>query len=498
LQRNIKGSAKSPDKIVQSDQMLLRVDEMRAAERAAMADGLVSLDLMERAGAAVAQIILDWRRLDHVLVLCGPGNNGGDGFVVARLLRDAGLHVRVACLVAPTTLSGDAASNAARWGGPIERLEESMALEAYLIVDALFGIGLNKPVEGRLAKLFARLNASRIPVVSVDTPSGVAGDSGHVLGAAILATLTVTFGAYKPCHLLLPGRALSGVVTVADIGLSPHHCRPTLTMTSQDDLPNPPGLETHKYARGHALALSGPTGASGAGRLMARAALRAGAGLVTLLSSSAAMAENAAHLTSVMLRRCDTVADLATAAADRRVSALGLGPGLGAEAMDLTLAMLHCRKPAVLDADALTAFETDPEALFSRLSNTVVLTPHQGEFERLFGKPDATCAKYDITRKAAERAGAVVLLKGPDTCIAAPDGRLAINRTGTPHLATAGSGDVLAGIILGFLAQPGVDAFQAACAGAWLHGKAAETLGRGLIAEDLVEAIPHAFAAIPR
>lgn len=502
----------------QAGKRVLRAAEMLAADQAAMRDGVPGIDLMERAGKAVAQTIVAWPRVKRVLVLCGPGNNGGDGFVVARTLRAAGLQVLVACLAAPTALKGDAAHMAAHWAGPIDPLRADLALDVDVVVDAIFGIGLNKPVSADLAALFARIVAASLPVVAVDVPTGVDADTGAIVGGDIVggdiiggdaagvlpAVVTVTFAARKPAHLLMPSRALCGEVVVADIGVLPRHFPvpaaglPVLLETGAWAVPPPPAAAAHKFSRGHAVVASGPVHATGAARLVARAALRAGAGLVTVLSPPEAVAVNASQLTAVMVRPVADADAFAAAVAEPRVTAVGLGPGqgVGPATAEHVLRTLAAAKPAVLDADALTSFAGDPSALFQAVRGPVVLTPHWGEFRRLFPDAPDGQSRPDLALWAAGRSRSVVLLKGADTCIAAPDGRVAINTSGNASLATAGSGDVLAGIILGLLAEPGADPFTAACAGAWLHGRTAELLDRGLIAEDLVEALPRVFAAL--
>jgi NAD(P)H-hydrate epimerase len=475
---------------------LLTVAEMYRADAYAVASGVPGETLMENAGAGVAQEIVRRFVPQLTAVLCGPGNNGGDGFVVARHLRRAGWPVRLALLGDRAALRGDAAIMAGRFDGPIEPLTVSAIEGAGIIVDALFGAGLARALDGMVAAVVEAANASNLPVVAIDVPSGVDGDSGQVLGAAFEAVLTVTFFRRKPGHLLLPGRLLCGEVSVIDIGIpsagalldiAPRqwHNDPALWGNA---FPRPK-LDGHKYGRGHALVVSGDMAETGAARLAARAALRAGAGLVTLASPATALAVNAAALTAVMVRGFADAADFARLlAADPRRNAVLLGPGNGVTATTRAnvLSALATERSIVLDADALTIFADGPDVLFGAIKGPCVLTPHAGEFARLFKTAGDKLAR---TRAAAALSHAVVLLKGADTVIAAPDGRAAINANAPAELATAGAGDVLAGIIVGLLAQ-GMPAFEAACAAAWLHGAAAAEFGPGLIAEDLSEALP--------
>jgi len=490
-----------------ADHALLTPAEMSTADRLAVEAGVASLDLMERAGAAVAQAIRDRFSPCRTLVLCGPGNNGGDGFVAARHLSEAGWPVTLGLLGERAKLAGDAAAMAARYHAPVLSAEPGLVAGHALIVVALFGAGLSKPVGGDAARLVAAVNAAGVPVVAVDLPSGVDGATGAVRGVAVEAALTVTFFRLKPGHLLFPGRGRCGEVVLADIGIPPA----VLDEVRPQTFRNAPGLFAaalkaphvtgHKYTRGHALMLSGGPAATGAARLAALSALRAGAGLVTLASPAAALHVNAAHLTAVMLSRADTLREIAAILADRRFTAVGLGCGLpeGEATKGKTLACLASGAAAVLDAGALTSFTGDAAALFAAVRGraaATVMTPHEGEFSRLFSglnaEPESKCER---ARAAAAASGAVVILKGPDTVIAAPDGRAAINANAPPTLATAGSGDVLAGIVLGLLAQ-GAPAFEAACAAVWLHGQAAAAFGPGLIAEDLPRLLPAALRAL--
>lgn len=462
---------------------ILTPDEMYRADALAVKAGVPSLTLMENAGRAVADEIVRRFGARPVLVLCGPGNNGGDGFVAARYLKRWGWPVRLALLGDPARLKGDAALMVARWDGPVE--QDLVIGDAELIVDALFGAGLSKDFPEELADA---VNESGCAVVSVDVPSGLDGLTGEPRGAAIVADVTVTFFRLKPGHLLLPGRELCGELVVADIGL-PHkvlrEIAPTTWLNEDIYLPEAePG--GHKYDRGHAVIVSGGPLHTGASRLAAHAALSSGAGLVTLSGSPAALAVHAAQLSAIML----SDADLSALLADRRKNAVLIGPasGLGVETRDKVETVLMCGAAAVIDADALSSFADERERLFRLIGlvpdRPVVLTPHEGEFARIFDAEGAS--KLERARKAAALSGAVIILKGADTVIAHPDGRARINVNAPPSLATAGSGDVLAGIVTALLAQ-GLDGFDAACSAVWLHGDAADRHGpEGLTAESLL------------
>jgi len=503
---------------------LLSPDEMGEADRLAVAAGVPGLQLMEAAGRAVAEAVLGLERRSgaHVAVLCGPGNNGGDGFVAARLLAEQGLAVRVALLGPRDALKGDAASVAARWMGRVEPLTPAILAGAALVVDALFGAGLSRALDGAAAAMVEAVNASGLPVVAVDVPSGLDGGSGQAGGTVIEAERTVTFFRRKPGHVLLPGRSLCGRVIVADIGIPDQ----VLARVGARTWSNAPGLwlasypwprvEGHKYGRGHAVAVSGPPDCTGAIRLGARAALRIGAGLVTIAGSPAATAVNAQHLTAIMVRSVGDDRGLAEMLADERLNAVLFGPGAGvSQGTAATVeTILASRASVVLDADALTSFAPatelgagtvgfgftsgpvspgrEPAHLFEAIAartGPVVLTPHEGEFKRLFPALAAIPSKLERTQLAARASGAIVVLKGPDSVVAAPDGRATINENAPPWLATAGAGDVLAGLVTGLLAQR-APAFEAACAAVWLHGEAGRDKGAGLIAEDLPERLP--------
>jgi hydroxyethylthiazole kinase-like uncharacterized protein yjeF len=484
---------------------LLTPEEMAEADRRAIASGIRSSLLMERAGEAVA--VTAGRMIDaggRIAVLAGPGNNGGDGFVAARLLQAAGYRVTVFLAAERAHLKGDASLMARAWTGAVEPVRRDFAYGADLVIDALFGAGLDRPVEGRAAEAIDGANESGVPILAVDLPSGVDGRSGAILGRAVIARETVTFFRRKPGHLLIPGRLLAGTVTVADIGIDPaclraikpntFHNSPRLWLGAYPL----PRLDGHKYDRGHTLVVSGPLTATGAARLAARGALRVGSGLVTVAAPADAIVAHASHLTAIMLVRLYEAEGLAEILADRRKNAVVLGPALGVNEATAALvgAALASEAALVIDADGLTSFAGNEEALFSQTRSRgrpVVITPHDGEFARLFPDLADYASKLDRARQAAERSGAVVVLKGADTVVAAPSGVASIADNAPPDLATAGAGDVLAGMIGGLLAQ-GMAAFEAASAAVWLHGAAAARFGRGLISEDIPESLPGVLA----
>jgi hydroxyethylthiazole kinase-like uncharacterized protein yjeF len=490
---------------------LLSNSEMAEADRLTIAGGVAGIDLMERAGSAVADAVAARQPAGSlVVILAGPGNNGGDGFVAARLLAQRGFRTRLMLAGEASRLKGDAALAAQKWKGPVEEAETRGFDGADVIIDALFGAGLDRPVEEPARSLIQAMNAQGASVVAVDLPSGINGSSGAVMGTAVMATQTVTFFRKKPGHLLLPGRAHCGKVSVADIGIPDSvfdQISPKTFENAADlwqarlPLPRQAG---HKYDRGHAVVMSGPLWSTGAARLAARGAIRAGAGLVTIASPLDALAINAAANLAIMVRRVDGAAELAKFLADRRLNAIAIGPGVGVgeATCDLVLAALSGERAVVLDADAITSFAGRPqrlaEALLQRQGHATILTPHEGEFARYFNALDEQTkvgSKLQRTRRAAEITGAVVVLKGADTVVAAPDGRAAIAGNAPPYLATAGAGDVLTGMAAGLCAQ-GMPAFEAAAAAVWLHGEAASAFGPGLIAEDLPEMLPRVYRSL--
>jgi len=456
---------------------------------------------MEAAGAAVAnEVARNWPR-SSVLILCGPGNNGGDGFVAARHLKAAGWSVRLALLGDRNMLSGDAAEQAGRWQGQIEPISDALLKGVDIVIDALFGAGLSRPVQGAVADLLNAVASQGLPVCAIDVPSGVNGASGEVMGIALPAQLTVTFFRKKPGHVLEPGRSLCGRVFVAQIGISAsvltgikplvYENKPRLWLHAYPWLP----VDTHKYKRGHALVVGGRL-MTGAARLAAVACARTGAGLVTIAAPMATWAVYASALTSVMVHPIKENGSLEDILADPRINVVAIGPGAGIS--DLTrrhvLQALAGDRAVVLDADAISVFSTDPQSLFGAIQGPCVLTPHEGEFNRIFPSEGS---KLERACSAARQSGAVVVLKGPDTVIACPDGRAVINTNAPPELATGGTGDVLAGMVAGLLAQ-GMDAFLAACAAVWMHGEAARLFGPGLISQDLPQIIPRVLRRLKR
>ncbi|WP_300542372.1 NAD(P)H-hydrate dehydratase [Maricaulis sp.] len=485
---------------------VLSTKDCGACDRYAVENGVASQGLMDKAGRAMADAIrARWARRP-VHVLCGPGNNGGDGFVAAAALREAGWDVRVALLGDAGSLKGDAAWARDAWGMAAEPAEPGFLEGAGLIVDALFGAGLSRPLDGPAAALADAMTRAGVPVIAADLPSGLPGDGTAKAGPVAPATLTVTFHARKPAHVLDPAASLCGEVVVADIGI-PGGWRSVVTPVAAVNTPAGwlAGLpverrDDHKHARGRLAVFTGGVSSTGAARLAARAGLRMGAGLVTLVSPPEALLVNAAASTAVMVRRWADAPEAGPVLAELRADAAVLGPalGVGEAAREAVRSAAGQGAALVLDADALTSFEDDPAVLFSLLRTGDVLTPHEGEFRRLF--PDLgpeSGNRIERTRRAAERAGCIVLLKGPDTVVAAPGHTPAVNRHASPALATAGSGDVLAGMIGGLLVR-GMPAVQAACAAAWLHGDAGRRLGPGLIAEDLPEILPECLHDLAR
>jgi hydroxyethylthiazole kinase-like uncharacterized protein yjeF len=505
---------------------LLTPAEMAVADRAAIQSGIPGPVLMQHAGAAVAKAALRLMaalrlRAGRIAVFCGPGNNGGDGLVAAQHLKAEGHHISLGLLCGREELRGDAAVAAQAWSGPILSFADVDLENADLAIVAIFGAGLSREVDGAAGAAILRLNEwtrrMRRPIIAVDIPSGIDGASGQMRGIAVEAAQTVTFFRLKPGHLLLPGRIYCGEISLVDIGIPEWVLGEILPKTFINRPPiwgahfPQPRLEGHKYGRGHALVLSGPLVSTGAARLAARGALRAGAGLVTVATPQHALAAHAAALTAIMTRICDGPEDLAELLADARKNAVIMGPGLGVGAATRALvAAALAPQPAeppraiVLDADALTSFAgnaLDLAAKITAFGGSVVITPHDGEFARLFAANEAglrahplavalaSSSKLARARAAAALLGAVVVLKGADTVVASPDGRATIACDAPPWLATAGSGDVLAGFVGGLLAQS-MPAFEAANAAVWLHGAAAREFGPGLIAEDIPESLP--------
>jgi NAD(P)H-hydrate epimerase len=471
---------------------LLSVAQMTRADRAAIAAGTPGSLLMQNAGNAVVREITRRWSPRPVTVLCGPGNNGGDGFVAANALAQSGWPVRVALLGRREDLRGDAHLFADRWSGGVEPVTAAAVEGAALVVDALFGSGLNRALDSQVVDTLAAVTGRGLPLVAIDVPSGVMGDSGESVGAAP-AACTVTFARKKPGHVLLPGRELCGEVVVAEIGIPPA----VFDSLNIDTWENDPCLwraelprakfSGNKYTRGHAL-LFGGYPLTGAARMAARAAARIGAGLTTIAVPEAAFSVYAAALTSIMVQPVARDGDLSRLLSDARYTALLIGPGAGVNdaTRDAALEILATGRPVLLDADAITVFASKEDQLARAIRGPCVMTPHDGEFARVF---PAHGDKLARARAAARQSGAVIVLKGADTVVAAADGRAIVNTNAPASLATAGSGDVLGGLILGLLAQ-GMDAFRAAAAGVWIHGAAAAGFGPGLLAEDLPDLVP--------
>jgi NAD(P)H-hydrate epimerase len=476
---------------VARDLSLLSTAEMYRADAAAIAGGVPGTQLMAAAGAAVAEAILLRFAARPTLVLSGPGNNGGDGFIAARRLAEAGWPVTVALLGERAKLKGDAAWAAGTWPGPVAPVSPDRLDGAELVIDALFGAGLDRPMNGAARATIEALAARDIPVVAVDVPSGVSGNSGAAFGAVAPAKLTVTFFRKKPAHLLLPGRALCGETVVADIGIPGDVLDGIAPATAENgpalwrDEIRAAGPQDHKYTRGHVVVVAGEM--PGAARLAALAAARIGAGMVTVLAAREALPLLVNLPAAVIVAALPKPSDLGEWLRARKAAAVLVGPGLGhgQQARALLNAVLASGLPAVLDADALAGLAEGARNVGRGRKAPLVLTPHQGEFDRLFGPGEGS--RLDRARGAANGSGAVIVSKGFDSVIAAPDGRAAINANAPPWLATAGTGDVLAGLILGLIGQ-GTPPFAAASAAVWLHGRRAQERGGAMIADDLVNA----------
>ncbi|OLY42657.1 yjeF C-terminal region, hydroxyethylthiazole kinase-related/yjeF N-terminal region [Bartonella apis] len=485
---------------------LLTPEEMGNADHlAATLNREDSFKLMERAGQAIADIVLnDYRQCRTIAVLCGPGNNGGDGYMAAHILKSHGFEPTIFALGTPRAGS-DAEKAAALWGAKHLAFDNFSSPQDFdVVIDALYGAGLDRPLEQSLQEKLKRLNESGIPVIAVDLPSGVFGQNGAIKGEAVKASTTVTFFRLKPGHVCYPGRLQCGEIRLADIGI-PEKVLETIKPTRFINFPslwlkNWPELDydTHKYRRGHAVVFSGHQSSTGAARLAAHAAARSGAGLVTIVSPEDALLVHEMHLTSIMLKEMGSDTEILDFLENRKVRSVILGPAFGSLERALSIIKVVLLKSKiftlVLDADALTAMAGKGEEIFALIKQSpvnVILTPHEGEFQRVF---PSVAHMEDLSRiekaaKAATVSGSVVVYKGADTIIASPDGRLAVNVNGTPFLATAGAGDVLSGIIGGLSAQKMLP-FEAACAGAFLHARCAEHFGHGMIAEDIVSAIP--------
>lgn len=480
---------------------LLTKEEMIRAEKLAIESGTSSLTLMENAGSAVAEdVVRRFARGSKLIVLCGPGRNGGDGFVAARRLRERGFHIRLALLGEKEKLPPESMEMAKRWDESIEPMSLQCLDGAQVVVDAIFGTGLKDEIRDVPAQMIAEITKRNLPVVAVDMPTGVDATSGQVRGSAFKAVSTVTFFRRKTGQVLFPGRIYCGDVVASEIGIPASVMKDVAprAFSNQPDLwlKYYPRLKIdgHKYDRGHAVVVSGEMERTGAARLAARAALRVGAGLVSLATSKAAFYINAAQVTSIMVDAFEGPEGLSHLLADPRKNAVLIGPGAGVseETQGLVASVLASEAAAVIDADGLSAFEGTPTLLFDQIkyrAAPVVITPHEGEFARLFPELMENGSKLERARLAAETSGAVVVLKGSDTVIAAPNGVAGLAENGKPWLATAGTGDVLAGIITGLLAQ-GMEALDAAMAAVWMQGEIADLVGPGMISEDMSDQIP--------
>ena len=515
---------------------ILTPKQMGEADRLTIEGGVDGYQLMESAGQAVATAAIDLleRKTGSgasgmVCILCGPGNNGGDGFVAAQLLEEEGWSVIIGCSVEVDDLKGDARQAAEEWGDEVYALSASLWDDSDIVIDALFGAGLDRPVTGEIAELIDALNMSGLPVLSVDLPSGVEGASGQIGGSAVRADQTVTFFRKKPGHLLYPGKASCGRLLVVDIGIDADVLEETGCCAFENgpalwlgnwpealkplDVIQAERLADHKFHRGHCLVLSGDALHSGAARLAARAALRAGAGLVTLAPPEEAAQSVAQHVTSIMIEPMKIAGSLDGLFDKRDCDILVAGPalGTGGDQQRLIKQALELDMGLLFDADGITCFAEGVAAGSMSMammhdspaaqSGRLVLTPHEGEFARLFPdlsyrmREEKRLSKLDCAVAASQRSGAVIILKGADTVVASPDGYAVIHSQGIPYLATAGSGDVLAGIVGGLMAQ-GMPAFDAASGAVWLHSQAGSTLGPGLISEDLIEVLPKVYEAL--
>jgi NAD(P)H-hydrate epimerase len=480
---------------------ILNAEQSRQVDTLTIENGTPGFQLMESAGAAVSAVILKRFKICPVLVLCGPGNNGGDGFVIAWQLKKAGWPVRVACLVKRAALKNDAARAAKSWDADIETLNSNLSLkETGLIVDAVFGTGFLGTLEPEMITLFDKVRGRKIPVIAVDIPSGINATTGNVAAGTLGAVLTLTFTRKKPAHLLLPAKILCGEVQVALIGISDK----TVNLVHDNVFENHPSLWIkeypqphalmHKYDRGHVV-VAGGSKRTGAACLAAAAAQKIGAGLVSIAAPAESAFIYSCYRASIMVDSWGTIEELKAILRDVRKNTVILGPGAGTDgaAKEMMNAALAFGKTAVLDADVFTAYQSNPKELFEKISQKCILTPHEGEFERLF--PDVTGSKLDRTRKAAKICNAIVLLKGADSVLAAPDGRAIINSNAPPTLATGGSGDVLSGLIAGLAAQ-GMPPFLATAAATWLHGEAAEKYGFCLTAEDIISTLNQCLSQL--
>lgn len=480
--------------------ILISPQAMQQVDENAAQSGIISTDLMERAGSAVAAVVLrDFPQALRFVVLCGPGNNGGDGYVAARYLKDAGAEILVYSSCDIADLKGDAKWAKDQWLGAIHPLYDYVPHHGDVVVDALFGAGLTRVLSEAVGSVAANITQLDLPVISVDLPSGINGQSGALLGAAFRAIKTISFAALKPAHMLQPAASFCGDIELVDIGIPQRILRsvaPAAFINQpslwQEYMPRL-GAQSHKYRRGHLTVFSGGAQSSGAARLCASAALHSGAGIITLAAPDGASANVLAqHLTAMMQVKLDSLTALETWLSDPRHETFVIGPGFGDLTRLTSVLSRLVEKRVVLDADALSAIARKPSHCFEQFATAGhrIMTPHEGEFNRLFGEiaADQSLSKVDKAKRAAKLSHSVVIYKGADSVIAAPDGRVAVNGNAPPSLATAGSGDVLAGICGALLAN-GVAAFEAACAAVWLHGDAAKRGPFNLNAEQLASLV---------
>ena len=484
---------------------LLDTQQSREVDRFTIEQGVAGATLMEAAGKQLATVLTEYigtplEAGGVVIILCGPGNNGGDGFVAAKYLDQLGYLVSLRCTILPSELKGDAKKAAQAWSGEVEAISTKGFKDAAAIVDCLFGTGLKRPIENDLESLVKAVNASEAFVLSADVPSGLCADTGKPLGECIEADATVTFAFKKQGQVIVPGRYFCGGnanIHIANIGVSPDalgHIKATV----HENIPSLwgqcfpySGPQTHKYGRGHMLVLGGKEPTLGASRLASLAGLRVGAGLVTLAAPTETYAVQASALMDVMVRRFDSAFGFMGIVNDPRIRAVLVGPGAGRgeKTFDLVKQVGAKKKSLVLDADALASLVDRVDIISQLKSPEVILTPHEGEFAKLFPSLNFQENRLDAVTQAAEQTNAIVVLKGVSTIVAAPDGRASISANAPSWLSVGGTGDVLSGMICGLITQ-GMPAFEAASAGVWIHGEAGMAAGRGLIASDLLDVIP--------
>jgi len=476
---------------------ILTNEEMAEADQMTIASGVPSIELMENAGKAVFNNI-PIKNIDRVLLLIGPGNNGGDGFVVARLLIEIGISVDI-FFYNNGKISNDCKINKDKIDSQ-SFISEIRNYSSYsYVIDALFGTGFTRKIPSQLEKIFSIVKKNKIPVYAIDIPSGINGNSSIVNGDCLECVKTITFFNKKKCHYLYPGKNFCGEVIVEDIGIKTDvfkEMMPKIRNNNPElwikEFPFPSSFD-HKYSRGLLIINCGPIYKTGAARLAGRSAMRVGAGAVKLICDDEAAKVLEPQISVELISVVKEKNEIQQIFKDRKVSSILVGPGNGVndETKSRTLLALAFVKHVVIDADAITCFEKNPKELFVDTYPHTILTPHEGEFRRLFGDEIASIEdKVVKTVEASKLAGSIVVLKGADTIIANPEGQAVINSSEAPYLATAGSGDVLAGIIASLVGDNKMSAFNAACAGTWIHSKLGELIGAGLIAEDLIDNIP--------